>query len=209
MKVEVKNLEGKSVGEIDLKEDVFGLKVNDELVHQVYVAQYANRRSVVAHTKTRGEVRGSGRKPWRQKGTGRARTGDVQNPIWRKGGIVFGPRSDRNYKKKVNKKMGRLAVKMVLSGKLAEKKLIIVDSFAFPEIKTKLAQQFVDSLGLKSGVLMVFGEKEMKYSLATRNLMGVRNVAIQNLSVFEMLNAKFMIISKDEILSLEKKLLKN
>src|SRR3989339_2196997 len=118
MKIEVYNLAGKKIEDIEASDAVFGLPGNDELLHQVYVAISANQRQVLAHTKTRGERAGSGKKPWRQKGTGRARVGSVRTPVWKKGGVVFGPRKDRNFSQKINQKMKAQAIRMVLAEKL-------------------------------------------------------------------------------------------
>ena len=127
MKIIVQNFEGKKVKDIELSESVFNVPLNAELLHEVYVSMDANQRTVIAHTKGRGEVAGSGRKPWKQKGTGRARVGSVRSPIWRGGGTVFGPTKDRNFKKKINKKANTIAILMALSEKLRSEKLIIVD----------------------------------------------------------------------------------
>jgi large subunit ribosomal protein L4 len=205
MKVEVKNLAGKVVEEVNLKAGVFDTKVNEELLHQVYVAQYANKRQTTAHTKTRGEIKGSTKKPWKQKGTGRARTGDVKNPIWRKGGIVFGPRNDRNYSQKINKKASRLAVKMALASKLSEGNLVVVDSYKIKDIKTNLMARAVKALKLKGKALFIFDKKERKYSQATQNLVDIRNIDLENLNVFDMLNVKQLVINKEGIKFLEKK----
>ena len=139
--------------DIELPEIVFGVQKNDALLHQVYVAQYANRRQVLAHTKDRAERAGSGKKPWRQKGTGRARVGSVRSPIWRKGGVIFGPTKDRNFKKDVSKKMNRKALAVALSGKLADKEIVIVDSLKMKEAKTKLMNKSLEALKLKGSLL--------------------------------------------------------
>lgn len=205
MKVEVKNLAGKVVEELDLKAGVFDTEINEELLHQVYVAQYANRRQSKAHTKTRGEIKGSTKKPWKQKGTGRARTGDVKNPIWRKGGIVFGPRNERNYSQKINKKVSRLAVKMALASKISENKLVVVDSYEIKDMKTNLMAKAVKALELKGKTLFVFDKKESKYSRASQNLVDVKNIDLEKLNVFDMLNVKQLVINKEGIKFLEKK----
>jgi large subunit ribosomal protein L4 len=205
MKVEVKNLAGKVVEKLDLKASVFDTNVNEELLHQVYVAQYANKRHTTAHTKTRGEIKGSTKKPWKQKGTGRARTGDVKNPIWRKGGIVFGPRNNRNYSQKINKKVSRLAVKMALTSKLSENNLIVVDSYEIKDVKTNLMAKAIEALKLNGKTLFIFDKKERKYSRATQNLAGIRNIDLENLNVFDMLNVKQLVINKEGVKFLEKK----
>src|SRR3989339_1158980 len=138
-KIKVYNLAGKTSGEIELADAIFALPKNDELLQQVSVALLANRRQVLAHAKTRGERAGSGIKPWKQKGTGRARVGSVRTPVWRKGGIVFGPRNDRNFKQKINKKMNEKAILLALSGKMKDGQIKVVDKFDFSEKKTKTA----------------------------------------------------------------------
>jgi large subunit ribosomal protein L4 len=206
--VELKSLTEKKPETKDMKldPDVFGLKRNDELIHQVYLAQYSNCRQVLAHTKTRGERVGSGKKPWKQKGTGRARVGTASTPIWRKGGVVFGPRNDRNFKKKVNLKMKRAAIKMILSGKLADKELIVVEKNEIKDNKTKNAVKFVDKIAKsKQSILWVFSKGDVASKRATRNLKNVSGVMIENLSVLNMLNNKYLILSKEEVKMLEKR----
>ncbi len=207
VKIEVKNLNGKKVKTLELADDVFGLaERNDDLVAQVYKAQYANQRKNTAHTKTRGEVRGSTRKPWKQKGTGRARTGSIRNPIWRSGGTVFGPRKERNYLQKINKKMLRLATKMVLSAKVSAGELVVLESFQESDNKTKKMAQALEKLNLiKERKLFTFGNKARKFSLATRNLAKSENCNLENLSVFNMLNSKVIITDVDSLKELEAK----
>lgn len=142
LKVQVKDIAGKDVKEITLKESVFGLPSNDALLHQVYVILSGNQRTAIAHTKDRSERAGSGRKPWRQKGTGRARVGQVRSPIWRKGGVTFGPTKDRNFSKNSNAKMRQKAVMVALSEKIRSGKFIVLDALSFSDPKTKL---FVES----------------------------------------------------------------
>jgi large subunit ribosomal protein L4 len=137
IKIDIYNLEGKVIDNISLNDQIFGLDENDILVHQVYVAQAANRRLGSSHTKTRGERRGGGRKPWKQKGTGNARTGTIRNPIWRGGGIIFGPRKNQNFSKNINSKMKKKALLIALSGKLKNEKIKIIDSLKLAENKTK------------------------------------------------------------------------
>lgn len=205
MKIEVKNLKGEKTGEIELNQEVFGLEINEKLIHQVYVSQYANQREVLAHTKGRGERAGSGKKPWSQKGTGRARTGSVRNPIWRKGGIIFGPKKDRNFSKKINKKMRQLAIKMVLSGKVRDKELIIVENNKFENNKTREAADFIKKANLKGTILWAFDKAEKENSRASRNIEKVDNVSIDSLNIFNMLNRKYLIASQEGIKKLEEK----
>ncbi|MFO7807005.1 MAG: 50S ribosomal protein L4 [Candidatus Moraniibacteriota bacterium] len=207
-KVEVKKLSGEKKEDLNLKEEVFGVKRNDDLIHQVYVSQASNQRQNNAHTKTRAERRGSTRKPWRQKGTGRARVGTVRNPIWRKGGIVFGPRNERNYEKKINKKMKRAATKMVLSGKLADKEIIILENNDFKENKTKQAGAVLRNLNLEGSILWAFNKNEAEKSKVSRNLANVENISVDKLNVYDMLNKKYLILTKEGIKEIESKYLK-
>ena len=133
MKVDVYNNQGEKSGTLEISDQVFGLDMNEDLLHQIYVGEHANTRNVTAHTKTKSERRGGGRKPWRQKGTGRARVGSTRSPIWRKGGVTFGPRSNRNYSKKITKKMRRKALLTLLSDKARHKDLVVVDNFDLSE----------------------------------------------------------------------------
>lgn len=143
IKIKVYNQNAESTGEMELSPKVFGLKINPALVHQAVVTQMANKRKVIAHTKNRSEVRGGGRKPWAQKGTGRARHGSSRSPIWKGGGVTFGPRNDRNFKMRINKKMRQNAMLMVLSDKLANNYSTIVDKFEINEFKTKIFNKII------------------------------------------------------------------
>ncbi|OGI25863.1 MAG: 50S ribosomal protein L4 [Candidatus Moranbacteria bacterium RBG_13_45_13] len=205
IKFPVYNLKGEKVKDIELSEKVFGAKKNDALLHQVYVSQYANRRRVLAHTKDRAERAGSGRKPWQQKGTGRARVGSVRSPIWRKGGIVFGPTKDRNFKKDVPKKMGQRALAVALSGKTAEKELCLVDSLVMKEAKSKMMSDAINNLKIKGSVLVGFSEKERDTKRASRNLAKVSNIEAKNLNVFDVLNNKYLLISEEGIKIIQEK----
>lgn len=205
IKFPVHNLEGKKTKDIELSEAVFGVKPNDALLHQVYVSQYANRRRVLAHTKDRSERAGSGRKPWRQKGTGRARVGSVRSPIWRKGGVIFGPTKDRNFKKEVPKKMNRKAIAIALSGKLKEKELMIVEDFEMKDPKTKLMKKAIENLKLKKSILLGFSKKEKASRRAVNNLPYADGIDVENLNVFDMLNRKYLVLSEDGVRNIEKK----
>ncbi len=204
-KVKIYNLEGKEVEELELSDVVFGVKRNDDLIHQVFVSISANQRQPWAHTKTRGERSGSGRKPWKQKGTGRARVGSVRTPIWRKGGIVFGPRKERNYDKKINRKMRIKAIKMVLSGKLQDGEIKVVDKLELAEKKTKTMNSILKNLNLKGRILLSFSNSEKELRMYSKNLEKVENILTNQLNVLDMLNNKYLVISKDSIKSLEDK----
>jgi large subunit ribosomal protein L4 len=205
IKFPVYNLKGEKVKDAELPESVFGVKENDALLHQVYVSQYANRRQVLAHTKDRAERAGSGKKPWRQKGTGRARVGSVRTPVWRKGGVVFGPTKDRNFKKDVPKKMGQKALAVVLSAKMRSEELFLVESLAMKEAKTKMMNEAIKNLKIKGSVLVGFSEKERESKRASRNLARISNIDAKNLNVFDVLNHKCLLMSEEGVKILENK----
>lgn len=206
-KIAVHNLDGKKVEDIELSDSVFGLPANDDLVHQVFVSLSANKRQVLAHTKNRGERAGSGIKPWRQKGTGRARVGSLRTPTWRGGGVAFGPTKDRNFKKKINKKMNAKAIAIVLSGKLKDKEIVILDKLELVNRKTKEMAAALKKFKLKGSALLSFGGKEKDLMRLSRNLPKVKNIATDQLNVLEMLNNKNLIMSKESVKYLEKKYL--
>lgn len=205
MKATVHNLEGKKVKDIELSENVFAVPKNDALLHQVFVAQCANHRQVIAHTKDRAERAGSGRKPWRQKGTGRARIGSVRSPIWRKGGVIFGPSKDRNFEKDIPRKMNRKALTVALSGKLADKEIVIVDSLKIKEAKTKVMSGVLGALKIKGSALIGFAKNERESKRASRNLPKVSNIDMENLNVFDILNHKYLVLSEEGVKLLESK----
>ncbi len=203
--VKVYNLEGKEAEELKLSDSVFGLPANDDLVHQVYVSLMGNKRQVLAHTKYRGERAGSGIKPWRQKGTGRARVGSLRTPTWRGGGVAFGPTKNRNFKKKINKKMNAKAIAIVLSGKLKDKEIIILDKLELASRKTKEMAAALKKFKLKGSILLSFGGKEKDLMRLSRNLPKVKNIATDQLNVSAMLDNKNLIMSKESVKYLEKK----
>ncbi|MFA5925989.1 MAG: 50S ribosomal protein L4 [Parcubacteria group bacterium] len=203
IKFPVYNLEGKKVKEIELADSVFAVSKNDALLHQIYVSQYANRRQVLAHTKDRAERAGSGKKPWKQKGTGRARVGSVRTPVWRKGGIVFGPNKERNFKKDVPKKMKRKALSVVLSEKVKDKEMFLFENFKMKEIKTKFAKQAIDSLNIKGSILFGFSKSEKEMKRASRNIVKTSNIDVENLNVFDILNHKYLVMSEEGVKTLE------
>ncbi len=205
MKLKVYNKAGKEIEEIVVSESVFGLKRNDDLIHQVFVAITANQRQTLAHTKTRGERAGSGIKPWKQKGTGRARVGSVRTPIWRKGGIVFGPRNDRNYKQKVNKKMTVQAIRMVLSGKLKDREIKIVDKLELTTKKTQEMVKLMSNLKIQGKTLFSFTLKEKDLRIYSRNIAGVTKIFTEQLNVVAMLKSKYLVMSKESIKFLDQK----
>lgn len=205
MKTIVYNFEGKKVKDIELSESVFNVPLNTELLHEVYVSMDANQRVAIAHTKGRGEVAGSGRKPWKQKGTGKARVGSVRSPIWRGGGIVFGPTKDRNFKKKINKKANAKAILMAISEKLRSEKLIVVDKMEAVNKKTKDIASGLKLLNLKGSILVNLSEEEKDTYLYSRNIKNVKCIPVNNLNVLDILNHKSLVLSEESVKYLEKK----
>lgn len=194
-KVKVYNLTGEVVGEQELNPSIFNVEVNPVVVQQIAVAQQANARKPWAHTKDRSEVRGGGKKPWKQKGTGRARHGSIRSPLWKGGGITFGPRSDRNYTKRVNKKMKQNALRMVLSDKLAEERLILVDSLDLPEVKTKQVVTALAKLPRKGyRSLFVLSKDTKNISLSARNIADVETTGAESLNVLDLMKAHTVIV---------------
>ena len=205
MEIKVYNLEGKEIEKLNVSDKVFGAPVNDDLIHQAMVSILGNQRQVLANTKTRGERAGSGRKPWRQKGTGRARVGSVRNPVWRKGGVVFGPDSERNFKKKINKKMNSRAIVSVLSAKARDGEVFVFDQLNFPEKKTKAAALSLKGVGVKGRILVAFSKEENDFKKATRNIESIQNISTGQLNVLDMLNNKNLVMSKESVKFLEEK----
>ena len=194
MKYPVYNSNGEQIKELELSARLFGRVAKPEVIHQVVVAQEANSRQVLAHTKTRAEVRGGGRKPWKQKGTGRARHGSTRSPIWVGGGVTFGPRSDRNFTLKVNKKQKQAALAMCLSDKVGSNQLVIVDQLGGNEGKTKELNKWLQSLktkitGIKDAkkVLLVMDKKEQKLIRSAANLRGLSTIGATSLNCVDIL----------------------
>ncbi len=201
-KVEVYNVEGKKVSDLDLKEEIFGIKPNEGLVHSVLMNYLANQRQGTQSTKTRSEVRGGGKKPWRQKGTGRARQGSIRAPQWIKGGIALGPKP-RSYKYRVNKKEKRLAIKSILSSKVLEKDLVVVDKFDFKEIKTKQMANAMKNLKIEDKALIMLANGDEKVQKSARNLEGVRTISVSTINVFDLLKYKKLVLTVDTVKKLE------
>lgn len=201
MEYPVYNLKGEKAGTIDLPNDIFGVAINADLLHQVVVGQQSNARHPIAHTKTRGEVRGGGRKPWKQKGTGRARHGSTRSPIWVGGGVTFGPRNDRNFEKKINKKMKQKALLMALSGKAKDGQLVIFEDMDATEGKTKVmanAIAKVSKIG-KPKTLFVLNPENKKAWLASRNCAFSKVISVNTLNVVDILGKKYLATSKEEV----------
>ena len=200
--IDVYNLEGKKVSTVDLKEEVFGIEPNEVVVHSVLANYLANQRQGTQSTKTRAEVRGGGRKPWRQKGTGRARQGSIRAPHWIKGGIALGPKP-RNYTYKVNKKERRLAVKSILSSKVIENNMVVVNKFDFKEIKTREVAEALKNLKVDTKALIVISEKDEILQKSARNIEGVRTASISSINAYDLLKYKKLVITVDAVKKLE------
>ena len=200
MKISVYNQKGEEVGTALLPKEIFGVEVNPDLVHQVVVSQMASRRQRIAHTKERGEVRGGGRKPWVQKGTGRARAGSIRSPLWKGGGVTFGPRKEKVFKKKIPKKMKRKALLMVLSGKAKNNFLVLLDKLKIEKPKTKQISEILNKLPSKQkSTLIVLPEVNRNLILAARNLPKVETIETRNLNTLDLLSFKYLIMPKDSI----------
>jgi large subunit ribosomal protein L4 len=186
MQVPVYNIQGEQVSETELREDIFAVPVNESLMHQALVRQLANARLGTHQTKTRGEVRGGGRKPWRQKGTGRARQGSIRAPHWRGGGAVFGP-TQRSYKQKMPRKMRRQALRSALSVKVSESQVKVLDAFEMGEPKTKEMLRILEGLGVGSSVLILLPQSDQVVLRSVQNLPKVRTLVAQYLNVRDLL----------------------
>ena len=201
-KVDVYNVEGKKVSELELKEEVFGVEPNEELVHSVLINYLANQRQGTQSTKTRAEVSGGGRKPWRQKGTGRARQGSIRAPQWVKGGIALGPKP-RSYRYQVNKKERRLAIKSVLSSKVLENALYIVDAIPMKEIKTKEMVKTLNNIKVEGKTLVVLPEKNEVVQKSARNIEGVKTSLVNTINVYDLLKYRNLVLTVDAVKKLE------
>ncbi len=209
MKVPVYNLKGERVKEIELPKEIFGVKINPNFLHQVIVAQMSNRRQGTAHTKTRAEVSGGGRKPWPQKGLGRARHGSIRSPIWKGGGVAHGPRKEKNYKKKIPKKMRRKALLMALTSKAKDKELILLDNLEIKEGKTKEMAKILENLKIKGkSLLLALPSLDKKIILASRNIPKVSTIQAKDLNALDVLNSKYLLMPLSSIDVIKKTFLK-
>lgn len=205
MKQVIYNQKGEEVGKVELPADIFGLELNKDLVHQVVVAQMSNARKVIAHTKDRSERRGGGRKPWRQKGTGRARHGSIRSPIWRGGGISFGPTKEKVFTKKINKKMKQKALFMALSSKIKDKEMVLLDKLEMKEAKTKSMTEILNNLknklkkDLTKSVLIVLPKTDLKVIRANNNIAKTKTIRADSLNVLDILNYKYFLMIQDSI----------
>ena len=192
--VSVLNMEGKEVGSMELNDAVFGVEINEHLVHQAVVLQLANNRQGTQKAKTRSEVSGGGRKPWRQKGTGHARQGSTRAPQWTGGGVVFAP-VPRDYSFKMNKKEKRAALKSVLTSKVQENKFIVLDELKLAEVKTKEMKKVLDNLKVNNA-LVIIGDDSENVALSARNIAGVQTASVNTINVFDMLKYNTIIATK-------------
>ena len=203
LKTKLYNSEGKESGEMELPERVFGVELVDDLVHQVVVAQMANARQVLADTKDKGEVRGGGKKPWKQKGTGRARHGSSRSPLWKGGGVTFGPTSDRNFSKMINKKMKTKALLMVLSSKLKDNELVVVENIKLEKTSTKKMKDILGKLPLSGKVLISMNKKNDSVFNSVKNIQNTSMIASDSLNVVDLLKNKMLVVDKKGIERIE------
>jgi large subunit ribosomal protein L4 len=201
-KVAMYDMHGAQVGEIDLSDSVFGIKPNEAVMFDFVKMQLANKRVGTASTKTRAEVRGGGKKPWRQKGTGRARAGSSRNPVWKGGGIVFGPKP-RDYSYKLPKKVRRLAMKSALSSKVIDNNIIIVDQLDFAEPKTKLMVQTLQALNVGKKTLLVTANKDGNVIKSARNIPGVKPLGADSINVYDVLKHETLLMTRDAVARVE------
>jgi len=200
MLIKTYNQLGEELGEARLPSEIFGVNINSDLVHQVVLAQMANRRRVIAHTKNRGEVSGGGRKPWRQKGTGRARHGSIRSPLWYHGGVTFGPTKERVFKKEIPQKMRKIALFMVLSEKAKNNLLILLDELKIEKAKTKLMAEILNNLpSKKESSLIVLPAMNKNLISAARNLENSEIIQAKDLNALDMLSFKYLIMPKESI----------
>ena len=201
-KVDVYNMQGKKVSDVELSEAVFGIQPNENVVHSVLVNYLANQRQGTQSTKTRAEVRGGGKKPWRQKGTGRARQGSIRAPQWIKGGIALGPKP-RSYSYRINKKEKQLAIKSILSAKVLDNELTVVDKLELKETKTKLMAKALTDLKVEGKALIILVDRNENVSRSSRNIEGVKTIELNTINVFDLLNCNKLVLPLDTVKKLE------
>lgn len=201
-KVPIYNMSGAQIGELELNESVFGIEPNEAVLYDFVKMQMANKRVGTASTKTRAEIRGGGRKPWRQKGTGRARAGSTRNPVWTGGGVVFGPRP-RDYSYRLPRKVRRLAMRSALSSKVKDQSIIVVDALRFEEPKTKLMMETLKSLNAGNKTLVVTADGDGNVTKSARNIPGVKPLRADFINVYDLLNYDTLLITKDAVARVE------
>lgn len=206
MQTDLYNQNWEKVGEVTLAEGAFGVKINQDLVYQVVTSQMSNRRQNIAHTKTRSEVRGGGKKPWKQKGTGRARHGSIRSPIWKGGGVTFGPSKDKIFKKKVNEKMARKATAVVLSEKLRGGSLLVLDNISLKNNKTKEMAEIIKNMTKavkkikpNDSVLLITTLSDEGIRRSSMNLSRVSVMEVRNINALDLLSSKYAVILKDAV----------
>lgn len=200
MLVNTYNQKGEKIEQTRLPKEIFEIKLNQDLVHQVLVCQAANQRQGTAHTKDRGEVRGGGKKPWQQKGTGRARHGSIRSPIWKGGGVTFGPRKEKVFKKTIPKKMRRKALFMILSAKAKNNFLVLMDDLKIKQGKTKEIFKSLEKLPCKNkSVLIALPDYDKKMVLAVRNIPKVKIIEARELNVLDLMRFKYLLMPKESI----------
>ena len=209
MNTKVYSQKAEPLHNLDLSEKVFGVTVNQDLIHQALLAQQGNERQNLADTKDRSEVSGGGKKPWKQKDTGRARAGSSRSPIWIGGGVTFGPTSDRNFSKKINKKMRQKALAMVLSNKVANNALVVLDNLEVAEFKTKNFEAILKAVETKilkderRDVLVISESKNDKLKYSARNLPGVTMINLENINIVDLLKSRYLVTTEAAIKNLE------
>jgi len=199
-KIALYKMSGEQAGEIDLNDDVFNIEVNEHVMYEAVKTYMANQRQGNQSAKTRSEVRGGGRKPWRQKGTGRARAGTIRSPLWKGGGVIFAPKQ-RDYSKKLPKKIKRLAMKSALSSKVLNDEMVVMEDLKFEDIKTKKMVEVLENLKVDKKALIVTDDKNIYYS--ARNIKGIKTANINTLNVYDLLNYNKFIITKDALKKVE------
>ncbi|MGE5426148.1 MAG: 50S ribosomal protein L4 [Bacillota bacterium] len=213
IKVKVYNQSAQPLKDLELSAGIFGVKANADLLHQAIITQQANERQVLAHTKDRSEVSGGGKKPWKQKGTGRARAGSSRSPLWIGGGVTFGPTKDRNFSKKLNKKMRQKAVMMALSDKVSQSSLVIVDTLKMGEFKTKKFDAMLKAfekeiLPGRRSLLVINNEKDEKARFSGRNLKGVTVINPENINIVDLVTNRQVLMTEEGAKALEKQFAK-
>lgn len=201
-KVDLYNIEGKIIGDINLADEVFGIEVNESVLHDAVVSQLANKRQGTSSTKTKSEVRGGGRKPWKQKGTGRARQGSIRSAQWIKGGIIFGP-TPRSYRIELPKKVKRLALKSALTTKANASSIIVLDDFQLEEIKTKKFVEVMKNLNIESSALVLLNDKSFNVQKSARNVDNVKTAGVETLNVYDILKYDKFVVTKDAVNKVE------
>ena len=202
LKLDVYNVDGKKVSDIELKEEIFGIAPNETVVHSVVTNYLANQRQGTQSTKTRAEVSGGGKKPWKQKGTGRARQGSIRAPHWIKGGIALGPKP-RLYSYRVNRKEKALAVKSVLSSKVAESNIVVLDKLELKEIKTKEMAKVLNNLKVEGKALILLPEQNKNVQYSSRNIEGVKTRVVNSINAYELLNCNKIVLTLDTVKKIE------